>query len=88
MPGRDRGAVGRVLKAVAAYTPVAAIVWLVAEPIRQAVLLPPSFLLLARGATLLFLPVVVAVAWRYPRIGVDASSDPHPGASGDPQNRQ
>lgn len=76
MSARASGRALRLLKALGAYGLVAAALWLVAEPLRRAFLLPDLFTLVTRGFVVLVLPVVVAVAWRYPDVGRRVPASP------------
>lgn len=57
------------------YVLVGAGIWLAADPIRRIFVLPALFTTAARGLVLLFLPVALAVAWRYPRLGATPTDD-------------
>ncbi len=76
MSARASGKALRLVKALAAYGLAAAALWLAAEPLRRAFLLPDLFTLVARGFVVLVLPVVIAVAWRYPEVGRRVPASP------------
>jgi hypothetical protein len=59
----------RVAKALGAYAVLALLIWWVVEPIRRVVLLPEMFVSGTRVALVLAVPLVAAVAWRYPDLG-------------------
>ena len=70
-PGADgnTGAVRRVAITLAAYAVVAALLWWALPAVQRLLLLPSLFERIARGALLLGVPVVAALAWRYPSLG-------------------
>jgi hypothetical protein len=69
----------RIALALGAYLVLALLVWWLVVPVRQIFLLPPMFVTWTRGALLLAVPVVVAVAWRYPHLGEDPEAGPEDG---------
>jgi uncharacterized membrane protein len=64
-----------VLKVLVAYVVVGGAVWLSLDPIRRLFVLPALFTVATRGLILAFLPVVLAVAWRYPELGGGEAGD-------------
>ena len=58
-----------MLKAFVAYVFVAAGVWFAVDPIRSLFLLPALFTTGTRVMLVVFLPLALAVAWRYPNVG-------------------
>lgn len=74
---RGGGAVRRILLAGLAYGALALLLGLpLAEAMRRAFLLPPSFLPLARGLLVAVGVVVLLAAWRYPEIDGGARKGP------------
>lgn len=73
----DGGGLRRVLLAGLAYGALALLLGLpLAEAMRRAFLLPPSFLPLARGLLVAVGVVVLMAAWRYPEVGDGGKSGP------------
>ena len=58
-----------MLKALAAYVVVGGMVWLAVDPVRRVFVLPALFTKATRVMLIAFLPVALAVAWRYPQMG-------------------
>ena len=48
---------------------VGAGIWLAVDPIRRVFVLPALFTTAVRGLLVVFLPVALSVAWRYPELG-------------------
>ena len=67
-----------MLKALAVYLVVAAGVWLTVDPVRRVFVLPALFTKATRVMLLAFLPVALAVAWRYPQLGKSEADDARP----------
>ena len=59
----------RILKALVAYVVVGAGIWLAVDPIRRVFLLPELFTTGTRVLVVVFLPLALATAWRYPQLG-------------------
>ena len=59
----------RVLKALAVYLVVGVGVWFAVDPVRRVFVLPALFSKATRVMLIAFLPVALAVAWRYPQLG-------------------
>lgn len=59
----------RILKALVAYGVVGTGVWFAVDPIRRVFLLPELFTTATRILVLVFLPLALATAWRYPHVG-------------------
>jgi hypothetical protein len=71
-PGR---ALWRVVRTLGVYALVAGAVWLMVPSIQRVFLLPQLFRPLIGAMLLSGIPVAVAVAWRYPRLGAAESED-------------
>ena len=59
----------RILKALVAYVVVGTGVWFAVDPIRRVFLLPELFTTATRILLIVFLPLALATAWRYPEVG-------------------
>jgi len=61
----------RVAKTLTVYAVVAGLLWLALPSIQRTFLLPELFRTLFGALMLSGIPFAAAVAWRYPRLGMD-----------------
>lgn len=56
---------------LAVYLVVGALAWMAVPWVQRTFILPPLFVTVARGALVVGVPLVTALAWRYPAVGSD-----------------
>ena len=66
------------MKALAVYLVVAVGVWFVVDPVRRIFVLPALFTKATRALLIAFLPLALAVAWRYPQLGQGGAEEDAP----------